>query len=60
MTPARLTEWRERLRWSKAEAARQTGTHANSWADWESGKRPAPQWLGYVLRAVGDGLPPYQ
>jgi DNA-binding transcriptional regulator YiaG len=59
MTPARLTEWRERLRLSKAEAARQTGTHVNSWSAWESGKTRIPAWLGYVLRAVCDGLPPY-
>ena len=60
MTPARLTEWREHRGWSKAEAARQTGTHVNSWHKWEAGKSSPPAWLGYVLRAVGDGLPPYR
>lgn len=59
MTPARLIAWREARKWSRAEAARQTGTHRNSWEKWEKGATP-PDWLGYVLRAVGDGLPPYQ
>ena len=60
MTPARLIEWRERRHLSKAEAARQTGTHVNSWSAWENGKTRIPAWLGYVLRAVGDGNAPYQ
>lgn len=59
ITHKRITEWREARGWSKAEAARRTGTHVNSWAAWEAGDRPAPEWLGYVLRAVGDDLPPY-
>lgn len=60
MKPHRLTEWREQRGWSKAEAARRTGTHWNSWTRWESGQAKPPEWLGYVLRAVGDGLQPYK
>jgi len=59
MTPERLTQWRKARGWPQAEAARRTGTHHNSWSRWEAGAKP-PEWLGYVLRAVGDGLPPYR
>jgi transcriptional regulator with XRE-family HTH domain len=60
MKPERITDWRAARGWTKAEAARRTGTHVNSWAAWEAGKRAAPDWLGFVLRAVGDALAPYR
>lgn len=60
MTPARLREWREARGLNYQQAAEQTGTHRNSWPRWEKPDGSPPPWLGYVLRAVGDGLPPYR
>ena len=60
MTPARLIEWREHRGWSAAKAASACGVSANAWRAWEAGSPRIPAWLGYVLRAVGDGNAPYK
>lgn len=59
VTPDRLREWRAVRRWSVAKAARECAVSRASWAAWEAGERTAPPWLGYVLRAVGDGQAAY-
>jgi hypothetical protein len=61
MTPERLKEWRTARGWSVSRAARECGVGSrNSWAAWEKPGGSPPEWLGYVLRAVGDGLPAYK
>ena len=60
MTPQRLTEWRTARGWSYVEAARQTGTHRNSWPKWEAPDGNPPEWLSYVVAAVSFNLPPYE
>jgi transcriptional regulator with XRE-family HTH domain len=58
MTGKELTEFRKRMGWSKAEAARMLGTGRNQIANYET-MPVLPRTLALACAAVAHGLPPY-
>ena len=64
MSPAQLTEWRQRLNLNRVEAAAALGVSRNALAWWEAGHlggkpRPIPRHIALACSAVAMGLPPY-
>ncbi len=58
MTPASLTAWRARLKWTKLRAAKELGISRQSYADYEAGLRPIPHVVALACAAIAFGLPP--
>lgn len=59
LTAQTLTAWRERMGYSKAEAAREVGCSRNAWAAWEDGKSPVPRYIGLACAALALGMSQY-
>jgi transcriptional regulator with XRE-family HTH domain len=59
LTPAELSAWRERLSFTKRDAAHALGCSRSAWAGWESGKHPTPKYIGLAMAALVLGIEPY-
>lgn len=58
MTPAELRSRREALGLSVAALAERLGVTRAAVYNWESGKRPMPQWLGLALDGIAATASP--
>ena len=58
-TATDLANWRKRMRWSQAKAARQLGCSARSIVNWEKGVHTIPKNIPLAISAVVMKLPPY-
>jgi DNA-binding XRE family transcriptional regulator len=59
MTPASLTAWRARLKWTKVRAAKELGISRQSYADYEAGLRPIPRVVAIACAALALGIIPH-
>lgn len=59
MTADELIEFRDRFKWSQAEAARQLGVSRRSIVNWENGTAKIPQSVALAASAVAMNLPAY-
>ena len=59
MTPEELIEFRYRLHWSQAEAAKHLGCSAKSISNWEKGANAIPKSIALAASGVAMNLPPY-
>ncbi len=53
ISPKELREWRERQKWSQADAALWYGVAARSWRRYEAGERKIPKPLERLLLGRG-------
>ena len=60
MTPASFAAWRERLGFSKSDAARRLGLSRNSIIAYETGASPIPLHVALACAAIAHGLPPIE
>jgi len=58
VTPTALTQWRQRLGLSQAEAARRLGCSRRAYGQYEAGQSRIPQYIALAAAAVAYGLPP--
>ena len=56
MTAAGLKAWRERLKFSKTQAARELGCSRQSIYEWESGRSPVPRYITLACAALALGI----
>lgn len=55
-----LAQWRERMGYSKREAAEVIGCSRASWSAWESGSQPTiPRYIGLAMAALALGMTAY-
>ena len=59
LIPQTLTAWRERLGYSKREAAETLGCSRDAWRGWEDGKQEIPRYIGLAMAAIALGMTPY-
>lgn len=59
MTADDLKAWRERLKLTRASAARELGASPMTYRGWEQGKCPIPRYIGLACSAVAMGLVPW-
>jgi transcriptional regulator with XRE-family HTH domain len=60
VTPADFIAWRTSLGFSRAEAARRLGIHANSMTNYEQGRTEIPLTVALACAAVATDLAPWQ
>lgn len=58
-TAESLKIWRDRMGYSKVEAATELGCSRNAWARWEAGTMPVPRYIGLACAALAMGMPAY-
>lgn len=56
MTAESLKAWRERLHFSKTQAARELGCSRQSIYDWEAGTYPVPRYIELAAAAIALGI----
>jgi transcriptional regulator with XRE-family HTH domain len=54
-----LKAWRERLKLTRASAARELGASAMAYRGWEDGKTTIPRYIGLACSAVAMGAAPW-
>ncbi len=61
MTPAQiLVLWRERMGYTRQEAAAEIGCSIRSMVNWETGQLQPPRYIGLAMAALALGMKPYQ
>lgn len=58
MKSADLRAWRTRMRYSKAQAARELGIARRSLFTYESGDEELPRYIGLACAALEHGIEP--
>jgi transcriptional regulator with XRE-family HTH domain len=59
MTPADLTQWRDTLGISRAEACRRLGIAPNTWTAYQTGRVVIPRYIALACAALIRGLEPW-
>lgn len=59
LSAATLAAWRERMGFSKTDAADALGCSRNSWAAWEGGESEVPRYIGLACAALALGMTPF-
>lgn len=59
LTPASMTEWRERMGYTKIDAAFELGLSRNSITNYENGFHKIPKSVGLAMSALMMGMKPY-
>jgi predicted transcriptional regulator len=59
LTGQTLTEWRERMGYSKTDASDALGCSRTAWRGWEEGTQDIPRYIGLACAALALGMKPY-
>lgn len=59
MTPTDLTNWRNTLGISRAEACRRLGISPNYWTKLQEGRVPIPRYIALACAALVRGIAPW-